>query len=91
MDTKTFAIGFFTATALFLLVACLLGPAARADFAIKDRDYQLVTATTSDGNEALYVIDARSGKMAVFAFDKLTHVLRPVAAADDLGNAFQNH
>jgi hypothetical protein len=88
MDTKTFSIGFLAATALFLLIACLLGPAARADFAIKDRDYQLITASTSDGGEALYIIDARSGKMAVFAFDRVTHVLRPVAAADDLAHAF---
>ena len=70
MDKNTFAIGTLSITGLLLLLINLL-PApstARADV-IKDRDYQAVTASMARGGDALYVIDNRTGKIGVFAYD----------------------
>jgi hypothetical protein len=70
MDKKTFTIGILSLTALMLLVANLLmPPRASANFVVKDRDYQAVTAAIAPNDEGLYVLDTRSGTMALFAYD----------------------
>jgi hypothetical protein len=70
MDKKTFAIGTLSITGLLLLLINLvpLPSPAMADV-IKDRDYQAVTASMAKGGDALYVIDNRTGKIGVFAYD----------------------
>jgi hypothetical protein len=70
MDKKTFAIGVMTVTAVILFIAQFLPlqPASAAT-AIKDRDYQLVTARVAQGGEGLYVADNRNGMIAVFTWD----------------------
>jgi hypothetical protein len=70
MDKKTFAIGTLSITALLLFLINLVPmPApARADV-IKDRDYQAVTAPIKQGGDGLFVIDNRTGKIGVFAYD----------------------
>ena len=77
MDKKTFGIGVLSITGLLLLVACLL-PAKPADaaFAVKDRDYQLIVAQ-GQGSDNIYVVDNRTGLMAVFVYDNRGRVLRP--------------
>ena len=88
MDKKTYTIGILSLTAVILFVANLLVPPphALADFAIKDRDYQAVSARLQANDEGLYVLDNRSGNMAMFAYDPTTKTLavrdvRPVMAA----------
>jgi hypothetical protein len=77
MDKKTFGIGMLSITAALLLIACLLpSKPANADFAVKDRDYQLITAKGQNG-DTVYVVDNRTGLMAVFAFDNRARVMRP--------------
>ena len=78
MDKKTFGIGVLSITAALLLVACLM-PAkpAEAAFAVKDRDYQIITTPSVGGGDTVFVVDNRTGMMAVFAFDNRARVLRP--------------
>jgi len=77
MDKKTFGIGLLSITALLLLIACLI-PAqpAQGAFAVKDRDYQLIIAQ-GQGSDSIYVVDNRTGLMAVFTYDNRGRVLRP--------------
>jgi hypothetical protein len=70
MNKQTYTIGILSLTALVLFVANLLIPSrAQADFAVKDRDYSVVTAHQQVGDDALYILDNRSGNMAVFNYD----------------------
>lgn len=77
MDKKTFGIGVLSITGLLLLIACLM-PVKTADaaFAVKDRDYQLIIAQ-GQGSDSIYVVDNRTGLMAVFTYDNRGRVLRP--------------
>jgi hypothetical protein len=78
MDKKTFGIGILSITAALLFVAALLPtPKADAAFAVKDRDYQVIAVKSQQGGDSLYVVDNRTGLVAVFAFDPRTRVLRP--------------
>jgi hypothetical protein len=77
MDKKTFGIGILSITGLLLLVACLMpAKAAEAAFAVKDRDYQIIVAQ-GQGSDNIYVVDNRTGLMAVFVYDNRGRVLRP--------------
>lgn len=80
MDKKTYAIGILSVTALILFIANLAGPGqpAVAATAVKDRDYQAVTAKTGRGGDALYLTDNRTGMMAVFQFNVARRRLEPV-------------
>lgn len=70
MDKKTFSIGILSLTAVLLFVAILImPPRASANFAVKDRDYQAVTAAIQANDEALYILDNRSGLMACFSYN----------------------
>lgn len=71
MDKKTFTVGILSLTAVLLFVANLIIPPrqAEANFAVKDRDFQAVTALIQPNDEALYVLDSRSGQMACFAYN----------------------
>jgi hypothetical protein len=89
MDKKTFGIGVLSITAALLLIACLM-PAKSADaaFAVKERDYQLITAQGLAGSDVVYVVDNRTGLMAVFTYDTTARVMRPRqvrAVADAFG------
>jgi len=77
MDKKTYSIGVLSITAVLLLIACLM-PAKSADaaFAVKDRDYQIIIAQ-GQGSDSIYVVDNRTGLMAVFVYDNRGRVLRP--------------
>lgn len=71
MDKRTFTLGILSLTAVLLFVANLIIPPrqASANFVIKDRDYQAITALINANDEALYVLDARSGLMACFSYN----------------------
>jgi hypothetical protein len=78
MDKKTFGIGILSITGALLFIACLL-PTKQADaaFSVKDRDYQVITVPSVGGGDTVYVVDNRTGLMAVLMFDNRARVLRP--------------
>ena len=87
MDRKLFGIGILTITATILFIAQFmpLRPALARD-AIKDRDYTLVTSPLTQGGEGLYLVENRTGLMAVFTWDPASRTVklravRPIADA----------
>jgi hypothetical protein len=77
MDKKTFGIGILSLMAVLLLIANVVPvQPAGASAVIKDRDYQLVTARNQLGGEALYVLDNRTGLLAVFIWDTASRQVR---------------
>lgn len=81
MDKRTFAIGILSLTAVILFVANLLVPQSRvmAEQLVKDRDYQAVTANWQANDDALYILDNRSGMMAAFIYDPNLRAMVPRA------------
>jgi hypothetical protein len=78
MQNQKFLIPLLSVTALALFIANLLmPPRAAANFVVKDRDYQAVTATIAANDEALYILDNRSGQMAIFSYDPTRKSLVP--------------
>jgi len=70
MDKKTFGIGILSLTAVVLFVANFMPVrTVQADEAIKERDFTVVTSRISQGGEALYICDNRTGLMAVFTWE----------------------
>ena len=88
MDKKIFAIGILSLTAVLLALGnFFLDTPARAGETIKDRDYQAVTARIQAGGEGLYILDNKTGMVAVFAYDPNVRGLR-ARAAGYITNAF---
>ncbi len=74
LDRKTFWIGVMAVIFAVLAGLHAVRPTAFANTAVAaeavdGRDYQLVTAVQPDGNEALYVLDKRTGMLAVMMWD----------------------
>ena len=87
MNKQTYTIGILSITAVVLFVANLMMP-QRVDggFVMKERDYQVITARQQAGDDALYVLDARTGLMAAFSYDPgrkalLVRQIKPVQDA----------
>ena len=77
MDRKTLGISFLSVTALLLIVAQWFVPQpASALVAIKERDYQVVTARIQTGGDGLYILDNRTGMVAVFTYDASARSVR---------------
>lgn len=87
MDKKTYTIGILSLSAVILFVANLImPPRAAANFAVKDRDYQMISAAIQPGDEGVYVLDNRTGNMALFVYNPTARSLqakevRPIMAA----------
>jgi hypothetical protein len=82
-DRKTFAIGILSLTATVLLLGNYFAPRpALATTTIKDRDFSMVTAAQQTGGDSLYVLDNRSGRVAVYAYDPSSRVIRPRASGE---------
>jgi hypothetical protein len=84
MDRKLLAICILTITGVALMIANFVTPTARADMAVNSHDYQLVTAGLQGGGEALYIVDNRTGLLAIFTYDAgsrsiMPRTLRPVS------------
>lgn len=89
MDRKTLTISLLSMTAGLLLGANFFATqSAQAMVAVKDRDYTLITARTQSSGDALYVVDNRTGLMAVFAYDPAAKVMR-ARAVRAVGDAFR--
>lgn len=83
MDKKTFAIGVLSLSAVILMVANYFAPQpAYALQTIKDRNFALVTATSQNGGDVLYILDNLSGRIAVFAYDPTQREMVPRAGGD---------
>jgi len=81
MDRKLIAICVLTVSAVALMIANFVTPpAARADVAVNSHDYQAVTARIQGGGEGLYVIDNRTGLMAIMTYDPNSRTVIPRAA-----------
>lgn len=89
IDKKTLTIAGLTLSAALLLLANFYQQPARADLAVGDRDYQLITARAANGGDDLFVMDNRSGLMAAFQYDPNIHNLRyrAITAVPDIFNA----
>lgn len=89
MDKKTLTIVLLSLSATVLLMTNLLMPTRTvvADEVIKDRDYQVMTAKWEANDEALIILDNRSGQMAAFIYDANARGL-VVRAVAPVMNAF---
>lgn len=92
IDNKALAIGVLSVTAAVLLAAMLMFDPQRAQAAtaVRDRDYQMVTARLLVGGEGLYIVEQRTGLMAVFTWDAQKRTMEPRAVravADAFGPA----
>ena len=78
MDKKTLTI-----LVLGFMAAVLLGlnlntdRTATASAVINGRDYKAVTTKAQRGGDSLFILDGKTGKMAVFAYDPNTKTVRP--------------
>jgi hypothetical protein len=79
LDKKILSIITLSVSAALLLLGNVFTQPARADLVIKDRDYQLVTGHGTAGGDDLYILDNRTGLMAVFVFDPNRHGVFPRA------------
>lgn len=88
MNRKTLTIGFLSLSALILAIANLLPmQPVLASESIKDRDYQVVTARVQQGGEGLYILDNKTGLVAVFTWDVAARAVR-VRAVMPMVDAF---
>ena len=76
MKRQNIAIVILSLTAALLLAAQMLVQPAAAGIVIKDRDYQLVTAKIATGGDGLYILDNRTGQVAVFTYDPASRGVR---------------
>ena len=88
MDKKSLAVILLSLSAAVLFVTNLLVPSktAVADEVVKDRDFQVLTARWQANDEALLILDNRSGQMAAFVYDPnakglVVRAVRPVMDA----------
>jgi len=83
MDRRNFYIGILSLSATVLLMAnYFTAQPAMALQTIKDRDYSLVTGSSQNGGDSLYVLDNRSGRVAIFAYDPAAKTLVPKKVGD---------
>ncbi len=76
MQRKLIMICILTISAVALMIANFATP-TRADQVVSTRDYQIVTARIQGGGEGLYVLDNRTGILAVLTYDQNTRALTP--------------
>jgi len=83
MQKKNFAISLLSLSAVVLMLANYFAPQqAQALMSIKDRDFSLVTARTQNGGDTLYVLDNRSGRVAIFSYDPARRTIVPRVVGD---------
>lgn len=77
MDRKTIGIMILTATATLMVALHLTAtPTAEGAVAVVGREYQAATAKAQTGGEALYVLDNKTGQLAVFLYDTRDKAVR---------------
>jgi hypothetical protein len=58
-----------SAVALLAAVLFVQPSTSYAEESIKDRDFQMVTARVTGGSDALYIVENRTGMMAIFLYE----------------------
>jgi hypothetical protein len=87
MNRKNITLALLSFSAAFLLAANLLIPnRATAEISVKERDYQVVTASIPTGGDGLYILDTSRGVVGVFSYDPssrsiVPRAIRPIADA----------
>ena len=76
MKRQNIGIIVLSITAAVLLAAHVLVQPAGAEAVLKDRDYQVVTAKIATGGDGLYIMDIRTGQVAVFTYDPAARGVR---------------
>ena len=86
MDTRDFAIGVLTVTAVVLFVGLLLlcqVPQAQAiGQTASGGDYIVATGQLATSTEIVYVLDAAAGRLLGYAYDVNTKRVEPVDGVD---------
>ncbi len=76
-----------SAAALMAAVFFVSPSRAPAEEAVKDRDYQIVTAAVASGSEGLYILDNRTGQVAVYLYEPGKPTLQ-LKGMQPIANAF---
>ena len=80
MNRQTFGIGILSLTALVLLMAnYFMPPPAMAMDTVQNRDFQMSTSRLASGGDSLFVLDNRTGTIAVFVYDPTAKRMVPRA------------
>lgn len=79
MDRKLISICILTLSAVALMIANFATEPAKAEVAVNSRDYQMCTALMQNGSQGLYVLDNRTGLLAIFSYDNNSRTVRPRA------------
>jgi hypothetical protein len=69
MDKKLIAICVLTVSAVALMICNFVTPPVNAEAVVNTRDYQAATAEIAGGGEGLYIVDNRTGLMAIMTYD----------------------
>jgi len=90
-DKKMFVIGVLSLTAAILLIGNYFAPQpAMATTSVKDRDFSMVTAAVQTGGDSVYVLDNRSGRVAIYSYDPSSRTIRPRGAGEMSGLFVRN-
>ena len=87
MNRNNLTVTLLSLSAAILLAANWMIPGtASAQVSVKERDYQIVTASIQTGGDALYILDNNTGQIGVFTYDPTTRgvaarTVRPLAQA----------
>ena len=82
MDKKSTSIVILAITAAALVLVDYAARPAAALMTIKDRDFALVTARTQQNGDTLYIMDNRTGAIAVYSYDPASRDVRPRVFGD---------
>ena len=82
MDKKSTSIAILAITAAVLVLVDFAARPAAALMTIKDRDFSLVTARTQQNGDTLYIMDNRTGAIAVYSYDPASRDVRPRVFGD---------
>ena len=88
MRSQKAAISILSITAAVMFLLCVfVNKPTHAEVSVKDRDYLMATFPSNNANDALYIVDTRSGMFGAFGWDNTTRSLQPVAVRP-LSDAF---
>ena len=87
MDSKNFAIGVLSTTAMILLVGLLIistrpDPAYASGMTATSGNYSLTVGRISPAEEVLYVIDTSQEKLLTYSFDTGRRSIVPIQIID---------
>jgi len=93
IDRKSFWIGVMTIVAAILLAAHAMQPGsvmpvAQAQQVVDHRDYSMATCTTAAGGEVVYILDKRSGMLALLGWDNQAKRPTPIGDVQSLPAVF---